>query len=157
MRPRLPEDADQAGTDAVAASLSSYWQAQGDLPRALALLARSHPDAAWESWCGHVERSLIAAGLVERRAERCLGKPVALVPAQATRRGRQSLQERRLRRQLRRAQTAAADAAAGRPVQENLKRKLHQVDRELPLTPEQRASLSLSLIHISEPTRLALI
>eukprot|EP00969_Alexandrium_andersonii_P108825 4801291-Alexandrium_andersonii.AAC.1 len=63
MRPRLPEEADQAGTDAVAASLGSYWQAQGDLPRALALLARSHPDAAWESWCGHVESSLNAAGL----------------------------------------------------------------------------------------------
>eukprot|EP00969_Alexandrium_andersonii_P164310 7262416-Alexandrium_andersonii.AAC.1 len=64
--------------------------------------AGSHPDAAWESWRARVERSLIAAGVVDRPVECPLGQPISLIPAQASKRGRQTLQERRLRRRLRR-------------------------------------------------------
>eukprot|EP00969_Alexandrium_andersonii_P246771 10905877-Alexandrium_andersonii.AAC.1 len=72
IRPRLPEESDLPATEALAAALQAYWQPHKGLPARLERLARSYPDAAWESWCAHVERSLISAGVVERPAERHL-------------------------------------------------------------------------------------
>eukprot|EP00969_Alexandrium_andersonii_P286420 12661734-Alexandrium_andersonii.AAC.1 len=92
----------------------------------------SFPDAAWEVWCAHVERSLSSAGVVPRPARRQLGHPVALTPAQSSKRVRRPLQERKLRRRLRRAQEAASREAAGQQVPRSLAKKTLAADRELP-------------------------